>query len=391
MRIAFLSTQTGFWGGEQHLLQLARGLAARGHDVACAVRPDSALAARLRAAGLAVRELPLVDWFEPRGALRLAAWLRRGRFEIVHAHCPRDYYLAAAAAALAGVSAGGAMAARSPAADAAVRCVGTRHLLRPIGAPALKRPFFARLSAMIAVSEAVRRAFLAAGVMDAARVVTVPNGVDTQRVVPERNGLRRRVGLGDDAPVIGYVGRLSPEKGVPTLLEAARRLRPVPGGGASVFVLGDDPRPGGAHGAELRRLAGAPGLAGRVHFFGWVEDAEAAAADFDVQVVCSRAEPFGLATLEGMARGRPVVATAAGGSPEIIRDGVDGLLVPPDDPEALARSLDRLLGDPALRRRLGEAARRRVAADFSLAAMLDRVEAVYERVLAGRPPGDGTG
>lgn len=375
MRIAFLSTQTGFWGGEQHLLQLARGLAARGHDVACAARPDSALAGRLRAAGLAVQELPLVDWYEPRGALRLAAWLRRGRFAIVHAHCPRDYYLAATAAALAGPSA---------AAGAAIRCVGTRHLLRPIGAPALKRPFFARLSAMIAVSEAVRRAFLAAGVMDPARVLTVPNGVDTTRVVPERNGLRRRAGLGHDVPVIGYVGRLSPEKGVPTLLEAARRLRPGAGGGARVFVLGDDPRPGGAYGAELRRLAGAPGLAGRVHFFGWVEDAEAAAADFDVQVVCSRAEPFGLATLEGMARGRPVVATAAGGSPEIIRDGVDGLLVPPDDPEALARSLDRLLADPALRRRLGEAARRRVAADFSLAAMLDRVEAVYERVLAER-------
>ena len=156
-------------------------------------------------------------------------------------------------------------------------------------------------------------------------------------------------------------------------------------GGARVFLLGDDPRPGGAYGAELRRLAGEPGLAGRVHFFGWVEDAEAAAADFDVQVVCSRAEPFGLATLEGMARGRAAVATtAAGGSPEIIRDGVDGLLVPPDDPEALARSLDRLLGDPALRRRLGAAARRRAAADFSLAAMLDRVEAVYERVLAER-------
>lgn len=375
MRIAFLSTQTGFWGGEQHLLQLARGLAARGHDVACAVRPGSALAARLRAAGLAVRELPLVDWYEPRGALRLAAWLRRSRFAIVHAHCPRDYYLAATAAALAGASA---------AADAAVRCVGTRHLLRPIGTPALKRPFFARLSAMIAVSAAVRRAFLAAGVMDPARVVTVPNGVDTARVVPERNGLRRRAGLGDDALVIGYVGRLSPEKGVPTLLEAARRLRPAVGGGASVFVLGDDPRPGGAYGAGLRRLAGELGLDGRVHFFGWVEDAEAAAADFDVQVVCSRAEPFGLATLEGMARGRAVVATAAGGSPEIIRDGVDGLLVPPDDPEALARSLDRLLGDPALRRRLGEAARRRVAVDFSLAAMLDRVEAVYERVLAER-------
>lgn len=380
MRIAFLSTQTGFWGGEQHLLQLARGLAGRGHEVACAVRPGSGLAPRLRAAGLAVSELPLVDWYEPRGALRLGAWLRRGRFAIVHAHCPRDYYLAAAAAALAGASAAAGMA---------VRCVGTRHLLRPIGAPALKRPFFARLSAMIAVSEAVRRAFLAAGVMGPARVVTVPNGVDTARVVPERNGLRRRAGLGGDVPVIGYVGRLSPEKGVPTLLEAARRLRPVAEGGARVFVVGDDPRPGGAYGAGLRRLAGEPGLAGRVHFFGWVEDAEAAAADFDVQVVCSRAEPFGLATLEGMARGRAVVATAAGGSPEIIRDGVDGLLVPPDDPDALARSLDRLLGDPGLRRRLGEAARRRVAERFSLAAMLDRVEAVYERVLAGRPPGAG--
>lgn len=352
-----------------HLLQLARGLAQRGHEVACCVRPGSGLAVRLADTGLDVTTVRLVDWFEPAGTARSAAWLRRRRPDILHTHCPRDHYLAAA------ITRG-----------LPTRNVGTRHELRPIGAPRFKRPFFRRFAAMIAVSEAVRVAFVASRVMDPERVVTVRNGVDTDRPWPARGGLRRAAGPEDDAPVVGYVGRLAPGKGIDTLIEAMALLRRDGGPRARLFIVGDDPSRGGACGSALRRHAARLGLGGSAHFFGWVEDAAAAGADFDLQVVPSHAEPSGLTTLEGMAHGHAIIATAAGGSPELIRDGREGLLVPPGDPVALAARLARLLGDPELRARLGAAARRRVTVEFPLSRMLDGVEGVYRRVGARRAP-----
>ncbi len=369
MRIAYLSTQVGFYGGEVHVRQLAAGLANRGHDVFCVVRPRSALAARLREAGLDVITLPLLDWYEPVGAARLGRLLRRRAPDIVHTHTPRDHYLAAVA------TAGGA----------AVN-VGTRHQLRPFGAVWLKRPFLRRLAAMIAVSAAVRDTLLRARAVPPARIVTIPNGIDAGRRPAAPAGWRRARGLDATTPVIGYVGRLSPEKGLEVLLDAARRLCPAGGAQAHWLIVGGDPSPRGGYAARLRRLAEASGMGPRVHFLGYVEDAAAAAADFDIHVVPSRAEPFGLVTLEAMASARAVVATRAGGSPEIVRDGVDGLLVPPDDPAALAAALARLLDDPRLRSWLGNNARRRVRREFDEARMLDRVEALYARVAGGGLP-----
>ncbi len=369
MTIAFLSTRSGLWGGEIHLLQLASGLARRGHDVVCCVRPDGELAPRLRAAGLEVQPLPLVDWFEPFGTARLAHWLRRRRVAILHSHCPRDHYLSAVATL-----------------GSDTRNVGTRHQLRPIGCPALKRPFFRRFAAMIAVSEAVRAAFVASGVMDPRRVVTIPNGIDDRRRLPRRDGLRRLAGLDADVPVIGYVGRLSREKGIETLLEAAARLRGPDGAAPWLFIVGREPDAGKGYTVRLAAMATRLGIGPTTRFFGWVEDAASASADFDVHVVPSQAEPFGLSTLEGMAHGHAVIATASGGSPEILRHGVDGLLVPPGDPEALAAGLARLLADPALRERLGARARQRVQESFSLRGMVEAVEAVYAGARAGAAP-----
>jgi glycosyltransferase involved in cell wall biosynthesis len=358
MRIAYLSTQSGYYGGEVHLAQLAAGMHERGHEVVCLVRPGSGLQVRLAAAGLCVQPLPLVDWFDPRTIYGVRRRLRATGVEILHTHTPRDYYIAAVATV------------GTPA-----RNVGTRHLLQPLGAARLKRPFLQRFAAMIAVSQAVRDGLLASQVIAPDRVVTIPNGVDTQRPLPARDGLRRAARLDPHTPVIGFVGRLVPEKGVETLLAAVRRLHAA-WPQLRLFVVGDDPG-GGVYAARLRRLARDLGLAGIVQFFGYVEDAARACADFDVQVICSAAEPFGLVTLEAMAHRHPVVVTASGGSREIVRDGVDGFLVPPNDPQALALRLEQLLLDPVLRRRLGENGRARVEETFSSRQMLNRTEDLY--------------
>ncbi len=121
---------------------------------------------------------------------------------------------------------------------------------------------------------------------------------------------------------------------------------------------------GGRREAEMRQLAQELGLAGRVHFLGQRPDIPDLLGALDIFVLPSHSEGVSLALLEAMAAGLPVIATAVGGLPEVVTDGVNGLLIPPQDPEALAQALARLLDDPALAKKLGENARRHVEEKF---------------------------
>lgn len=370
MHIGLLSSQRDYYGGEVHLYDLAIGLCARGHRVTCLVRPDSRLAARLSAADVPVRGLPLVDWYEPVGMLALRRCLDELRVDVLHTHNPRDYYIGAAATL-----------------GTEIHNVGTRHQLRPITWSKIKRPFLRRFSAMIAVSEAVHEGLLASG-LPAHRLVTVPNGIRLPVRGVSQEALRQELGLSfRNGPLIGSVGRLCPSKGQDCLLWAASLLR---GRWPDLQVV----LIGGANGnlrfeRELRCLA--RGLRLPVHFCGYRDEAARLVAAFDVAVVPSRAEPFGLVTLEALARGVPLVATRTGGTREIVHDGRDGLLVPPGDPEALASALDRLLEDRDLRERCARAGLQRVASRFAHDRQVSLTERVYDSVLCGAPlAGDET-
>jgi glycosyltransferase involved in cell wall biosynthesis len=362
MRIAHLSSMTGFYGGEVCLLNLAAGLQGRGHSLACVVRPDSRLRRELTHRGIEVLPLSLVDWFEPLGVARLRRWLIRKDIQILHTHLPRDYFIAAAATL-----------------GTEVVNVGSRHQLNRISLPVLKRPFLSRFRAMIAVSKAVRRGLTDSQIMEPDRIVTIPNGIEWDSAAGACIDLRKSRGVGPDVPVVGFVGRLCPGKGVETLLGSAARLkRRWPD--FQLFILGDGPGIN-EYVKSLRELAVQLGLEKQTHFFGYVDNAAAACAAFDVQVVSSRAEPFGLVTLEAMAQRVPVVVTNSGGSPEIVRDGVEGFLVPPGDPDVLARRLDCLLDSPGLRREMGRRGRERVRRRFTLDHMLDETEVLYLKAL----------
>jgi len=368
-RVAHLSTMGGFYGGEVCLANLAVGMARRGHEVTVVTRPGSDLALQLADSPVELLTLPLVNWFEPCGMLRLGDWLRHRRVEVLHTHVPRDYYMAAVATM--GLS---------------VINVGSRHQLRPIRHRLVKRPFLDRFSAMIAVSEAVAEGLRAGGLPAAERIVTIPNGIDPDPTGTDSVDLRDRAGVAAAAPLVGAVGRLCPGKGLPVLLRAAVRLRRrFPD--LRVLVVGDA-ADGGRHRAELERQAAHLGLGGVVRFLGYVPEAGRLMGALDVLAVCSRAEPCGLVTLEAMARGVPVVATDAGGSPELVRDGREGFLVPYDDDEALASRLGRVLDNGPLRAAMGARGRDRVRQRFTREAMLDRVEGLY-RELARRTAGRG--
>lgn len=220
----------------------------------------------------------------------------------------------------------------------------------------------------------------------ASPVEVIPGGIDVGVVAARRGsgaGIRARLGLGE-RPVIGIVGRLQQWKGQDVFLRSAAIVRErVPT--AQFVVVGEPTWPSdGPYARSLVRLADELGIAEYVHFAGHQADPYPWFDAFDVVVHASDAEPFGLVVLEGMALGKPVVATAAGGPATIIEHGRSGMLVPVGDPERMARTITDVLTHPSLATRLSNGARRR-ADDFSEQRMAERLAGLIERIAPRAP------
>jgi starch synthase (maltosyl-transferring) len=208
-----------------------------------------------------------------------------------------------------------------------------------------------------------------------ARLVVVPNGIDLARYTLKTP---QAAGTGSQPVQIGYVGRLDPVKGVTHLLGAAALLREsAPSLAWALTLVGD-----GSERAALEAEAAALELAERVRFLGARSDVPALLPTFDLLVLPSLYEGMPNVALEAMASGLPVVATAVGGTPEVVLHGETGLLVPPAEAAALAGALAALAVDPARRARLGAAGRARVERHFTIDAAVRRTEALYRDLLA---------
>jgi glycosyltransferase involved in cell wall biosynthesis len=238
-------------------------------------------------------------------------------------------------------------------------------------------------TAVFANSEAVRRDVLAYERVRPEIVTVIPNGVALERYGAERpEPVRRELGLPERSVVLVNVANLHPVKGHADLLRAVALLRERH---PDLRLL----LPGRDYGIlpRLQALVRELDLRERVMLLGERRDVPRLLAAADIVVHPSHAEGFSNAVLEGMSAGRPVVATAVGGTPEAMRDGVDGLLVPPRDPAALAAAIDRLASDVELRLRMGQRARQRVEEQFSMERMVQRFAAWYEALASGRAAG----
>ncbi len=229
---------------------------------------------------------------------------------------------------------------------------------------------------VIAVSDKMREDILTHFHADPARVVVIHNGIDPQRFrrTEARDHLQR---LSVTTPYVLFVGRITDQKGIFHLIEAARRLP----AGVQVVLCASAPDTPEIEERLRRAVATMPNVR-------WIN--EMVKHEVVVQLYSHAAvfccpsvyEPFGIINLEAMACETPVVASAVGGILEVVVDGETGLLVPPANPEALAAALTRLLNDPDTRRRMGQAGRRRVEAQFSWASIAERTERVYADAIA---------
>jgi glycosyltransferase involved in cell wall biosynthesis len=364
-RVLHVDPERGFSGGETQVLALALDQHERGHEVVVAAHPDGELARRARDAGLG--HVPLVCRYghDPVAGMALRREVLARAPDVVHLHTSRALSL-------------GPWLPRR-----AVQVVTRRMDYAPRGLGPYVRWLYGRMDAVIAISQAARAALAARGIAVGA-VDVVPSGVDTSRFHGlDARAARAQLGIDDGVPVIAIVASLHERKGHAVLLEAlAEFVREEGEGGEAarplLLAAGTGPE-----GEALQDLAARLGLGRQVRWLGRVADVRPVLAAADVVVMPSLAEGLGVAAIEAMAAARPLVASAVGGLPELVRDGEQGLLVPPRDASALASALRRCLRDPELRTRLGAAGQLRAEA-FSTAAMARGTESVYERALAAR-------
>lgn len=323
----------------------------------------------VRDLGISVRVFPENLWGSARIFLELVREFRQSNVQLVHTHKYKDTILAAPAARICGVS----------------HIVRTVHGLRePFeGLKAFKMNLYEAVErtvhrycvdSIIGVSSQIESKYKAEGRVS--RVTCIRNGIDLEgkSVQTDRWRTRRDLGIDIRTCLIGTVGRLTPVKGIPYLLEAARILLRQ-GANVKVLVVGD-----GSIRQDLMTQTHELGITENVVFLGHREDTVELMQSMDIFVLPSLSEGIPMALLEAMMSSLPVIASRVGGIPEVIEDNISGLLVNPEDPEHLAKMCRRVMEDHELADLLGRAARERVAKEFSSAIMADKVSQVYHKL-----------
>lgn len=351
-------------GGQNQVLLTVNGLRAIGQRAALVAHPNGEL--RQRAAeGLELIPLAPRTEVDLHAAWKFARLVKRLAPDVIHAHDPHGIAMASLALSL---GAGSTHGARGPA------LVASRRVDFHLKGNSFSRWKHRQVDCFIAASDAIRQMLVADGV-PADRAVTVHEGIDVDRVAAAPPvDVHEAFWLPHHAPVVGNVAALVPHKGQRYLIEAAPLvLRKVPD--ARFIILGE-----GELRDQLEHLVREHHLEKHVLLPGFRTDVLGCIKGFDLFVMSSVTEGLGTSLLDAMACARPIVATRAGGIPEIVEDGVNGVLVPSRDSDALAQAIVRVLEDAPLRQRLGEAGFARVRERFTVERMVAETAAVYARV-----------
>ncbi len=350
--ILHTESSLGLGGQEMRIMAEARWLLDHGWGVLIACQPESRLLGKAREAALPVVTVTMRGPLDVRAGATLRRLMKDRGAALVHTHSSIDSWLATLAAK-----------------TLSLPVVRGRHV--SIRVPRRRALIYRLADRVITSGEAIRQVVSAAGVRPE-RIVSVPAGVDTRRFHPGVSGTAVREELGLAGPVVGLVAMLRGSKGHRFFLEAAREiLRALPG--VRFLIVGD-----GIGFEDVRRRVREMGLEQAVIMTGFRSDIPEVMAALDVLVLPSiKSEATSQVIPQALAVGTPVVATATGGIPEIVRDGETGRLVPPADSRALAEAIISLLQDPARGRRMAEAGQALVRTGYTMEQMMARTTAVY--------------
>jgi glycosyltransferase involved in cell wall biosynthesis len=360
-RLLHLNTERGWRGGEVQTLLLARGLAERGHQCILAAPSESRLIAEGRKAGLEVEAVEARGEFDPTAVIALARLVRRLGPGLLHFHTSHAVTLGTLAMAF---------SRRIPA-------VASRRVSFPLSRNPLARlKYTHRVDRVIAVSSGIREILVSSGV-PSHNVVVIHSAVDLERfrTLPSREESRAALGYDDQVTLVGAIGHLAEHKGHRVLVEAAGQLSR--GSRAFRFLLVGR----GELETVLRRRIQELGMEKTFRLLGHSDRIDHLLPAFDLLVFPSLSGEGSPAVLkEAMACGVPIVASGISGVEEVVRNGREGLLVRPGDPQILKDAILRLASDRNLATELGGRGRNR-AQEFSVPRMVERTQAVYRELL----------
>jgi glycosyltransferase involved in cell wall biosynthesis len=366
-KVMLLAVGLGVGGTETHILGLAAGIDRTKFEVTvCSLKSGGCLVEELRRRGIRVVCLNGAGKFDPRVLFRLWNVIREERPDVLQSFL---FWANVSARLLGRLS-------------KAMRVVCSYHdeiVSDGSFARMIDRLTFRWSHAVVCCSEAVRRSVSACIGTQAAQQTIIPFGVDVAQFTVADHATRNELGLRDGGPIVGTVCRLvEPKKGLGVLLQAMAALNRSSGNSAcQLLIVGEGPAR-----QPLESLSQRLGLSSSVRFAGTRRDIPRILPVLDVFVLPSLYEGFGIAILEAMAVGKPVVATTVGGIPEFVVPGETGLLVEPGNVQALAEAIGCLLRDPERAGQMGIRGRARVLAGFQMSTVVRRHEQVYEACLA---------
>jgi len=354
LKILHVDPERAWGGGENQVMGLLSYLVSRGHENHLLCDPEGYLLREAQKKGFSVFPLRVRNEIDLRPVPSLRRLLRAQRYDIIHFHTKRAHALSLW------------LGRRDP----RTKSVVTRRMDYPVSRNWHTRYLYnRRVDGVVAISKKIAELLVEGGVQRE-NIRVIHSGIDP---APFRNG--RGLRPHGVPPAIGTVAVLEERKGHRFLLEAVALLRQR-GWQIQVHFAGE-----GSRKNELKALTAKLGLGEEIVFCGFTADIPSFLATIDVFVLPSLYEGLGVAAIEAMAAGKPVIATQVGGLPELVEDGVTGFLVPPGDPEALASSISRLLSREGLMEQMGRNAWERVQRHFTMEQMAKKNEDYYYELL----------
>lgn len=376
IKILYVDDVFTFGGGEKHILFLLDRIDRAKYDVSVACRKGSLFLEKLKSLNVKVEHIRFRHKFDCVGAFKFFILLLKNRYDIVNLQDNRSHWLGAFACFLAG----------TPVVIATVHMV---NALRREKSSLFSKPILAladriwafMVDCIITISRYNKRALVREGI-DPSKIKVIYNGIEPvcraedDAVNPE--DIRKAFNIADDVLIIGTAARLSRQKGLSYLIEAAAMLK-ASGGKIEFLIVGEGPER-----FELAEYTKAKAVNDIFHFLGFQDNARSYIKAFDIFVLPSIYEGLPIAVIEAMMESRPVIASSAGAIDEMITDNVTGIIIPPKDSNAIAEAIKKLIAEPRLRAIMGEKAGHIARERFSVETMADETFSLYEKLAKKR-------